>query len=230
MQTHLILNVSTATLFHFRLIILPLHHPSDIRRDVQEIFRTTPHHKQVMTFSATLAGKAPKVHVPVYVVGSSGCRILTSNVSCSRSRFLSMMTHKTSFPIPYQSPSILTSPANLSMEFRMKGSNHVFLPLTLLPVPKFIHKNRLICGVLKHDTRAPGLHSAAAQKRSRNRYHDVDPVTFLLLLHTRSVCKMHYLLQLLERLGISLCDLRIIWRATDTFNHSYTTTCPQGKA
>ena len=28
---------------------------SDMRRDVQEIFRTTPHEKQVMMFSATLA-------------------------------------------------------------------------------------------------------------------------------------------------------------------------------
>ena len=27
----------------------------DMRRDVQEIFRATPHHKQVMMFSATLA-------------------------------------------------------------------------------------------------------------------------------------------------------------------------------
>jgi ATP-dependent RNA helicase UAP56/SUB2 len=26
-----------------------------MRRDVQEIFRATPHHKQVMMFSATLA-------------------------------------------------------------------------------------------------------------------------------------------------------------------------------
>ncbi len=29
--------------------------PSDMRRDVQEIFKVTPHHKQVMMFSATLA-------------------------------------------------------------------------------------------------------------------------------------------------------------------------------
>lgn len=29
--------------------------PPDMRRDVQEIFRATPHHKQVMMFSATLA-------------------------------------------------------------------------------------------------------------------------------------------------------------------------------
>jgi hypothetical protein len=42
-------------LFRFRLFILPLHHPPDMRRDVQEIFRATPHHKQVMMFSATLA-------------------------------------------------------------------------------------------------------------------------------------------------------------------------------
>ena len=30
-------------------------HSADMRRDVQEIFRATPHHKQVMMFSATLA-------------------------------------------------------------------------------------------------------------------------------------------------------------------------------
>lgn len=30
-------------------------HLADMRRDVQEIFRVTPHHKQVMMFSATLA-------------------------------------------------------------------------------------------------------------------------------------------------------------------------------
>ena len=29
--------------------------PPDMRRDVQEIFRATPHHKQVMMFSATLS-------------------------------------------------------------------------------------------------------------------------------------------------------------------------------
>lgn len=30
-------------------------HPTDMRRDVQEIFKATPHHKQVMMFSATLS-------------------------------------------------------------------------------------------------------------------------------------------------------------------------------
>ncbi|KAG5461456.1 MAG: P-loop containing nucleoside triphosphate hydrolase protein, partial [Olpidium bornovanus] len=34
---------------------LSVAHYSDMRRDVQEIFRSTPHHKQVMMFSATLS-------------------------------------------------------------------------------------------------------------------------------------------------------------------------------
>ena len=31
----------------------------------------------------------------------------------------------------------------------MKASNHAFILLALLPVPKFLHKNRKICGVLE---------------------------------------------------------------------------------
>ena len=49
--TPFILNFSrslSTTLSHSSFIL-------DMRRDVQEIFRTTPHHKQVMMFSATLA-------------------------------------------------------------------------------------------------------------------------------------------------------------------------------
>jgi len=80
-------------LFRFRLFILPLHHPPDMRRDVQEIFRATPHHKQVMMFSATLA-KDIRVTCKKFmanVCSSSGRRIFTSNIFHSRSRFLSMM-------------------------------------------------------------------------------------------------------------------------------------------
>ncbi|KAJ7118158.1 hypothetical protein C8R44DRAFT_878787 [Mycena epipterygia] len=33
--------------------------PLDMRHDVQEILRATPHHKQVMIFSATLAKEIP---------------------------------------------------------------------------------------------------------------------------------------------------------------------------
>ena len=44
---------------------------------------------------------------------------------------------------------LLISLANVDMSFRMKASNHTFLLLALLPVPKFIHKNRKICGILE---------------------------------------------------------------------------------
>ena len=37
------------------VLILNLVNISDMRRDVQEIFRATPHEKQVMMFSATLS-------------------------------------------------------------------------------------------------------------------------------------------------------------------------------
>lgn len=40
--------------FNILLISLPYLLP-DMRRDVQEVFRMTPHEKQVMMFSATLA-------------------------------------------------------------------------------------------------------------------------------------------------------------------------------
>lgn len=57
-------DVSAGNLLTLRRTIYPLalHHkelvltlPLDMRRDVQEIFRATPHHKQVMMFSATLS-------------------------------------------------------------------------------------------------------------------------------------------------------------------------------
>ena len=45
---------------------------------------------------------------------------------------------------------LLISLANLLMDFRMKATNHAFLLLALLPVPKFIHKDRKTCGVLEN--------------------------------------------------------------------------------
>ena len=77
----------------FRLLILPLHHPLDMRRDVQEIFRATPHHKQVMMFSATLA-KDIRVTCKKFMAnvgGPSTCRILSLNIPYSLLKFLSMM-------------------------------------------------------------------------------------------------------------------------------------------
>ncbi len=44
---------------------------------------------------------------------------------------------------------LLISLANISMEFRNKASNHAFLLLALLPIPKYIHGKRKIRGMLK---------------------------------------------------------------------------------
>src|SRR5215469_8331741 len=45
---------------------------------------------------------------------------------------------------------LLISLANLFMNFRTKATNHAFYLLALLPIPKFIHKNRKICSVLEN--------------------------------------------------------------------------------
>ena len=44
---------------------------------------------------------------------------------------------------------LLISLANISMEFRNKASSHAFLLLALLPIPKYIHKNKKIRGMLE---------------------------------------------------------------------------------
>ncbi|KAF8880392.1 hypothetical protein BD779DRAFT_1675909 [Infundibulicybe gibba] len=44
---------------------------------------------------------------------------------------------------------LLISLANISMDVRTRSSNHAFLLLALLPIPKFTHKNKKICGVLE---------------------------------------------------------------------------------
>ena len=44
---------------------------------------------------------------------------------------------------------LLISLANLFMDFRNKATNHAFHLLGLLPIPKFIHKDRKICGILE---------------------------------------------------------------------------------
>ena len=46
--------------------------------------------------------------------------------------------------------SLLLSLANLDISFCMKASNHAYLLLALLPVPKFIHTDSKICGVLEN--------------------------------------------------------------------------------
>ena len=45
---------------------------------------------------------------------------------------------------------LLISLANLFMYFQIKASNHAFLILALLPVPKFIHQDQKLCSVLEN--------------------------------------------------------------------------------
>ena len=45
---------------------------------------------------------------------------------------------------------LLISLADIIMDFQTKSSHHAFMLLTILPVPKFLHKNRRIHGVLKN--------------------------------------------------------------------------------
>jgi hypothetical protein len=44
---------------------------------------------------------------------------------------------------------LLITLANLNMDFRMKASNHALILLALLPIPKFIHSNKNLLGVLE---------------------------------------------------------------------------------
>ena len=56
---------------------------TDMRRDVQEIFRATPHHKQVMMFSATLAKEI-----------RATCKKFMTNVSLQFVFFTPYLAHK----------------------------------------------------------------------------------------------------------------------------------------
>ena len=44
---------------------------------------------------------------------------------------------------------LLISLANISMEFQNKDLNNAYLLLALLPIPKFIHHKKPICGMLE---------------------------------------------------------------------------------
>ena len=49
----------------------------------------------------------------------------------------------------FDSPPLLISLLNFEMGFRIKSSHHAFLLLTLLPIPKFIHQDKGLQGVLE---------------------------------------------------------------------------------
>ena len=49
-----------------------------------------------------------------------------------------------------QAHPLLISLANILSDFHMKASNHAFLLLALLPIPKFIHTDRKTRGILEN--------------------------------------------------------------------------------
>jgi hypothetical protein len=63
-----------------------------------------------------------------------GATVLGTILSLDKTNISAMTGGRIAHPL-------LISLANVDMSFRMKASNHIFLLLALLPVPKFIHKN-----------------------------------------------------------------------------------------
>jgi hypothetical protein len=72
-----------------------------------------------------------------------GATVLGTILSSDKTTISAMTGNRTAHPL-------LISLANLDMDFRMKGSHHAFLLVALLPVPKFIHTNKKIRGVLEN--------------------------------------------------------------------------------
>ena len=68
--------------------------------------------------------------------------LLGTLISSDKTNISTMMGNRVAHPL-------LISLADIVMDFRMKASNRAFMLLALLPVPKFIHKNKSICGVLE---------------------------------------------------------------------------------
>lgn len=72
-----------------------------------------------------------------------GATILGVILSSDKTNLTSMTGGRVAHPL-------LISLANLVMDFRAKATNHAFQLLALLPVPKFIHKDRKTRGVLEN--------------------------------------------------------------------------------
>ena len=72
-----------------------------------------------------------------------GATILGVILSSDKTNLASMTGGRVIHPL-------LISLANLVMDFHAIATNHTFQLLALLPVPKFIHKDRKTCGVLEN--------------------------------------------------------------------------------
>ena len=72
-----------------------------------------------------------------------GATLLGTLISSDKTNISTMTGNRVAHPL-------LISLADIIMDFRMKASNHAFILLAILPVPKFLHKSRKIRGVLEN--------------------------------------------------------------------------------
>ena len=71
-----------------------------------------------------------------------GATLLGTLISSDKTNILAMMGNQIAH-------LLLINLTDIVMDFQMKASSCAFMLLTLLPVPKFIHKNKSIHGVLE---------------------------------------------------------------------------------
>jgi len=71
-----------------------------------------------------------------------GATLLSTTLSSDKTNISAMTGNHWAHPL-------LISLANIAMNFRMKSSNHTFLLLALLLIPKFIHPDKSLHGVLE---------------------------------------------------------------------------------
>lgn len=71
-----------------------------------------------------------------------GATLLGTLISSDKTTISAMTGNRVAHPL-------LISLTDIVMDFRMKALNHAFMLLALLPVPKFLHKNKKIRDVLE---------------------------------------------------------------------------------
>ena len=72
-----------------------------------------------------------------------GATLLGTILSSNKTNISTMTGNRYAHPL-------LISLANIDLDFHMKSSNHVFLLLALLPIPKFTHPDKKLHGVLEN--------------------------------------------------------------------------------
>ncbi|KAF8869224.1 hypothetical protein BD779DRAFT_1458028 [Infundibulicybe gibba] len=72
-----------------------------------------------------------------------GASLLGTILSSDKTNISAMTGGRVAHPL-------LISLANINMDLRMRASSHAFLLLALLPIPKFIHKNKKLRGTLEN--------------------------------------------------------------------------------